>query len=206
MLSYVVTFDKRQRNNDNYVEFTRNSDRLDTPMPTTRRKQRRDIVRSEVFGLRLDPRLKYIADIAARKQRRSIANYIEFALENALRQTPMDPANPNRNAYDEGLALWDIDEVERFIRLAEHHPDLLSYEEQLLWKEMCTNVHLISLRKPGKKPEYEALRVDPARYPRVIKHRVRRCWAQLKEFSEGSITRDELDRAIIQSLATDPQP
>ena len=30
--------------------------------------------RTEVFALRLDPKLKYLSEIAARKQRRSLAN------------------------------------------------------------------------------------------------------------------------------------
>ncbi len=42
--------------------------------------------RGRVHGLtvRLDPRLRYLADIAARKQRRTLASFIEWAIEQSL--------------------------------------------------------------------------------------------------------------------------
>src|SRR5688500_14283504 len=44
-------------------------------------------VRSAVVGVRLDPKLKYLAEIGARSDRRTLSSYIENAVENAVRQT-----------------------------------------------------------------------------------------------------------------------
>ena len=48
------------------------------------RNPRMGTPRTEVFGMRLEPKLKYLAEIAARKQRRSLANFVEWAIEMAL--------------------------------------------------------------------------------------------------------------------------
>lgn len=46
-------------------------------MPETKRKPKTGATRTEVFAMRLDPKLKYLAEIAASKQRRSLANFVE---------------------------------------------------------------------------------------------------------------------------------
>jgi hypothetical protein len=44
---------------------------------------------------------------------------------------------------DEAPALWDVDECDRFIKLALHDEGLLNYREQVLWK------HLLTQADPG---------------------------------------------------------
>lgn len=93
------------------------------------------LVRSETVTVRLDPRLLYFAGLAARKQRRSVSSYIEWAVENSfltaiLGETPDGtPATVEASARN----LWEADESERFIRLAITYPELLTYEEQRKW-------------------------------------------------------------------------
>ena len=53
-------------------------------MAEKNRKAKAGGPRTEVFAMRLDPKLKYLAEIAARKQRRSLANFIEWSMEQAL--------------------------------------------------------------------------------------------------------------------------
>ena len=40
--------------------------------------------KSEVVTVRLDPKLKYLAELAARKHRRPLSSYIEWAVEQSL--------------------------------------------------------------------------------------------------------------------------
>ena len=40
--------------------------------------------RSEVVTVRLDPKLKYLAELAARKHRRPLSSFIEWAVEQSL--------------------------------------------------------------------------------------------------------------------------
>ncbi len=90
--------------------------------------------RTEVFAVRLDPKVKYLAEIAARKHRRSLANFIEWAIEQALRRVLLVELDLNGrrevSVWDEANTLWDVDPSIRLLRLAENYPDLLTYDEQ----------------------------------------------------------------------------
>jgi hypothetical protein len=95
--------------------------------------------RSEVVTVRLDPRLKYLAEIAARKQRRTLSGYIEWAVEKSLAQVVLKENDGFGHTISVSDAqninnLWDVDESERLIRLAFNFPELLTYEEQLIWR------------------------------------------------------------------------
>ncbi len=85
--------------------------------------------RSETVTVRLNPELRFLAEIAARKQHRTLSSFIEWAVQEATVEVPP--------------ALWDVDETDRFINLAINEPALLTFEEQRLWK-MIKEVWLIS--------------------------------------------------------------
>ena len=77
--------------------------------------------RTEVFALRLDPKLKYLAEIAARKQRRSLANFVEWAIDEALKGVPLADGDINGNGAtvaNMATRLWALDEPERLRNLA----------------------------------------------------------------------------------------
>lgn len=76
--------------------------------------------RSETVTVRLNPQLRYLAEVEARKQRRTLSSFIEWAIERATQDV-----NP---------ILWDVDKTDRFVNMALTEPDLLTYEEQKLWK------------------------------------------------------------------------
>lgn len=96
-------------------------------------KKESALPKTEVFALRLDPKLKYLAEIAARSQRRSLANFVVCAIAQSLRDVPManEPGAPS--IADIGSKLWDIDPATRLEYLAENYPDLLTYDERLAW-------------------------------------------------------------------------
>jgi len=87
--------------------------------------------RSEVVTVRLDPKLRYLADLAARKQRRTLSSFIEWAIERSLAEVKLTGASTVAN---EAAALWDVDECDRFVKLALYDESLLNYDEQVLWK------------------------------------------------------------------------
>jgi hypothetical protein len=93
--------------------------------------------RSETVTVRLDPKLRYLAELGSRKQRRTLSSFIEWAVE---RVTRGDEGTPEivkaEGVTPKGLLveLWDVDEADRFVKLATCHPELLSYSEQVLWK------------------------------------------------------------------------
>ena len=54
-----------------------------------KRKGGSKLARSETVTVRLDPKLRYLAELAARKQRRSLSSYIEWAVEDSLSRVPL---------------------------------------------------------------------------------------------------------------------
>lgn len=103
-----------------------------------RKKVGPKLSRSETVSVRLDPKLRYLADLAARRQRRSLSSYIEWAIEDSLKHCALD-LNSGVVLADEAEALWDVDDADRFARLALRHPELLTHDEQVLWKLVRDN-------------------------------------------------------------------
>jgi hypothetical protein len=90
--------------------------------------------RSDTLNMRLDPKLKYLATIAAKYQDRSLSNFIEEAIRRALMPDGVD-------AYDDqppalplwGEGLWDENESVRLFFLATNYPNLLGPSDSKLW-------------------------------------------------------------------------
>jgi len=96
--------------------------------------------RSETVTVRFDPKLRYLLELAARKQRRTVSSYIEWAVEESLKQVVIREDSQSNNEAsnlsiaDVAAALWDVDESDRFALLALDYPDMLTHEEQTIWK------------------------------------------------------------------------
>ncbi|WP_263351781.1 hypothetical protein [Acidicapsa acidisoli] len=98
--------------------------------------------RTETVGVRVDPKVRYLAEIAAREQQRSVSSFIEWAIRKILTEGspsiepgtgPMiDPTKQPKPMWGDGL--WDVDEADRFFLLATMRSDLLTISEQRLWK------------------------------------------------------------------------
>ncbi len=110
--------------------------------------------RSETVGVRLDPKLRYLTDLAAREQQRTTSSFIEWCIRRVLTQgydgdEPRAIAHPPKPMMYESV--WDIDEEDRFYKLATTFHGLLTIPEQRLWK-------LYSLGRGGKQPTVESFR------------------------------------------------
>nr|WP_318227861.1 hypothetical protein [Paraburkholderia terrae] len=103
--------------------------------------------RSEIVTIRLEPRLRHLAEVAARRQRRTLSSFVEWAIEEALAQVELqerigiveENGQPSFNfrkitVADDAESLWDVEEADRFVKLAGRYPELLTHEEQVLWK------------------------------------------------------------------------
>lgn len=100
--------------------------------------------RSETVTVRLDPKLRYLAELAARKQRRTLSSYIEWAIEDSLGRVHLREGSGYNNDYgttvaDDAATLWDVDDADRFAKLALRYPDMLTHEEQIRWKLIREN-------------------------------------------------------------------
>ena len=103
-------------------------------MPKRLRKAGRSLTRSEVITVRLDSKLRYVAELAARKQRRTLSSFIEWAVEHGLLDVQLSSNENAKSAWNDADSLWDVDEADRFVKLALKYPDLLTHDEQILWK------------------------------------------------------------------------
>jgi hypothetical protein len=87
--------------------------------------------RSEVVTIRLDPKLKFAAELAARKQRRTLSSFVEWTIEEAISRVGV---TSNENMNHVMAKVWDVEEADRFVKLALNFPELLTYDEERLWK------------------------------------------------------------------------
>jgi hypothetical protein len=95
-----------------------------------------EMARSETLTFRLDARLKFLADLAARSQGRKLSNYVEQALEQSFENVLIeDEREPNtetgKKPYGKSLAevadqLWDANESTRFLNVVRTAPWLLT--------------------------------------------------------------------------------
>lgn len=106
--------------------------------------------RSEIIQARLDPKLHMAAEILARSQRRTLSSLIEVLIESAAEKTKI-PATVSgaaqinaiqlnrkkremRSVSDLIDLLWSSEESDRFVMMALLLPDLLTAEEEYLWR------------------------------------------------------------------------
>jgi hypothetical protein len=90
--------------------------------------------RTETVTIRLDPRLNYLCELAARAQRRTKSSFIESAVAEHIYSQPTFPRHPEGPTLgDMAEQLWRVRDHERLISLFEHAPHLMSFEEQQIW-------------------------------------------------------------------------
>lgn len=97
------------------------------------------LTRTQTVTVRLDPKLRYLAELAARKHRRTLSSFVEWAVAESLSQVLLSEGVGNKKDCDisvmgEAERLWDVDEADRFAKLAINYPEMLNHEEQQLWK------------------------------------------------------------------------
>jgi hypothetical protein len=91
--------------------------------------------RTDSVTVRLEPRLRYLADLAARIQRRTLSAFIEDAISNSLGMMILKDSDPTKmHSLKDANELWDVFEPDRFVKLALYRPELLNHHEQILWK------------------------------------------------------------------------
>jgi hypothetical protein len=116
------------------------------------------LTRSETVTVRLDPKLRYLADLASRKQRRTLSSFIEWAVESSLREVKLYlgsnyNGDHNITVEEEANKLWDVDDSERFARLAITYPELLTHQEQEIWKLLLDS----GLLSPARSRNYSGM-------------------------------------------------
>lgn len=176
-------------------------------MTERKRKSKVGAPRTEVFAMRLDPKLKYLAEIAARKQRRSLANFMEWAIEQTLARVMLVDSGEfngqyDRSILDEAGKLWDLEPSDRFIKLAENYPDLMTYEEQLIRKAIFEITASETYKDSDGKTQlitYDFVDGNGANKC-IDPFAVRECWPTLVAYAEGRATAEELRNVLKETM------
>ncbi|AZG10829.1 hypothetical protein EGT29_24705 [Pigmentiphaga sp. H8] len=87
------------------------------------------MARTEQVAIRFDPKTKYLLDLCARIQRRTVTNFVEWAVEESFKQVHI--SDKTTVAEEAGL-LWKIRPGDRLAKLVQLYPALLTYDEQRL--------------------------------------------------------------------------
>jgi len=149
------------------------------------------ITRSQVVTVRLDPKLKFAAELAARKQRRTISSFIEWAVEQAIENVQITPGIINdagESVSDILSYIWDVEEADRLVKLATFFPQLLTFEEEQIWK-LIREYNFFW--KERKKPSQDSTNLAES----INLQKVREYWDNLNK-----IIRDELPEVILTDV------
>lgn len=160
--------------------------------------------RSETVTVRLDPKLRYLAELAARLHRRTLSSYVEWAIEASLDNNVLKPDfnGSGTSIKDDAEYLWDVDEPDRFAKLALRYPHLLTHEEQVRWKLIRENGYLWKGSYAGRRFEWTwAVDEDSFIYSRLREH-----WAKFCTVADGTAGQDVLPTWAKTDPARRPPP
>lgn len=151
--------------------------------------------RTETVTIRLDPKTNYLAELAARIQRRTKSSFIESAVAQAIDAQPLLPRDPETASLGEmAERLWHVRDHERLISLVEHAPHLMNYEEQQIWALISEHCIFWTGRYRDRKDGTEEFEwtVQPSSLRRdmVAEH-----WENLVKVANGSIPKTDLPSA-----------
>lgn len=133
-----------------------------------------NLTRSQVVTVRLDPKLKFAAELAARKQRRTISSFIEWAVEEAITRIEIrEKVNVNTVMNQ----VWHVEDADRLVKLAFNFPELLTYEEEKIW-------NVIKAHKPFWTDGLGENAID-------FKF-IRDSWLTIQQIVEGEATEEDL--------------
>jgi len=156
----------------------------------TKRKGGGKLNRTHMVTIRLDPKLRYFTDLAARTQRRTTSGFIEWAIEKSLSEIILnDLDGALTNLVDETEILWDIDEPDRFVKLALNFPYLLTYDEQVMWKLIGENGYLW---KGTFEKDVDRIWTWNISQRNLIIDKLREHWDTFKDVADGKIDASEL--------------
>lgn len=143
--------------------------------------------RKEATNFRLDPLTKYTAEIAARVQRKNLTGFLEWSMNESFKVlTFEDGATIESKMYE----LWDIDEADRFLKLAYSYYNLLNHEEQRIFKTINENFKFFKKDVNTFVPSDEQQRANfNANIPSLDYldfQKVREHWEDLNQYAYGN--------------------
>jgi hypothetical protein len=164
---------------------------------TVRLRAGSQLNRSETITVRLDPKLNYLCELAARSQRRTKSSMVEAALFDYLSLLPIDVRMRMEDRQSIAVLaeqLWDVSEWERFRRLAIVAPHLMNYEEQKIWSVLTRNPYFWQ-GEWERVGTTEAIFVPTIDANRLLTYRLEKSWETIKAVAAGEKDYKDLPQA-----------
>lgn len=153
-----------------------------------RKKGNKGAARTELVAVRFDPRTKYLMELAARSQRRSIANYVEWAVESSLKNVFLD-LEGRTTAADAAPLLWFLGEPARLARLSAMYPHLLDTNEQRLVRAAREATRILGGAPRAGRDDREQLEFES--------DLLRPYWDYLKSSSERDVPLEQILSGVV---------
>jgi hypothetical protein len=142
--------------------------------------------KTENVQVRLDPHLKWSAELGARVHRQPLSAFLEWCVVHSL----PDVITPRGDrAMVVADTTWDIEPADRLMRLAMKYPELLTYPESEIWKYVKETIAFWHERG-GKKGLNLSL--------------VRACWPLLEAIPAGVLPSQEDMKAAMRKAQAGP--
>lgn len=153
-------------------------------MATKKRKAGPKLAKTENVQVRLNPLLKWKAELGARMHRQPLSAFLEWCVVHSL----PDVVTPQGDPVDVvGDTTWDMEPADRLIRLAMGFPELLTYPESEIWKYVKE-----TLAFWDDEHERTVLKLDL----------VRACWPKLEAIPAGVLpSQEDMKEAILKAQA-----
>lgn len=138
-----------------------------------RRKKMKKQNDTEVITVRISAKVRYLLEIACRKKRKTLAKYIEDAIDSTFKDVKLK-GNTSVNSDRDNLWEDESDEIDRFIYLADTYPDLLTDLETkilLILQNFKTENIKFYTKKSGDVYYWDA-------------DLIRNCWSEIQEFAQ----------------------
>lgn len=151
-------------------------------------------------SFRLEPRVKFAAEILARSQHRSLAGTVEWAISKALASQDVTTGFGTGTLQQLVDRVWSPDDLERVIYLGAHADHLLNHEESCVWVVVKSSPALFEIHSvddQGRIQSFKSRRTRLAYARELIAERAQ----QLADTGTlVPITFDEVDKASAGAL------
>lgn len=159
--------------------------------------------RTETVSIRLDPRLNYLCELAARSQRRTKSSFIEATIAEKIDTMPFrnwaDDSDPV-SIGDRASYLWHVRESYRLCSLALIAPHLLTFEEQETWEVIRETGYFWLGRWTGETWNWSCDETS------LIRERVDEVWETILAVAAGDKDRDSLPKLVKKTAVLAPTP
>jgi predicted transcriptional regulator len=175
--------------------------------PPSTRSAGAKLHRTETVSIRLDPRLNYLCELAARSQRRTKSSFIEAAIDEKIQS--MSIANWRDSDIPDTLGdradfLWHVREHERLISLGLVAPHLMTFEEQEIWATISEHGHFWRGRwvREGDVERWAWSRDDSS----ILRDRVGEWWDTIVKVAHGELDRSKLPQLEPRAATSESGP